>query len=61
MDDESIVSIELQEGFEFAVDFGDQAQTTLTMDEPAPLGADHGPTLRASLRPLSATAYRRVP
>jgi organic hydroperoxide reductase OsmC/OhrA len=42
-DDTTTVTMELREGYEFAVDFGDASHTTLLVDEPAPLGGGHGP------------------
>lgn len=43
MTDQSTVTMELRDGYEFAVSFGDDAQTTLIVDEPAPLGTGSGP------------------
>jgi organic hydroperoxide reductase OsmC/OhrA len=37
------ISMHLEEGFRFAVDFGDDAFPALVMDEPAPLGEGTGP------------------
>jgi organic hydroperoxide reductase OsmC/OhrA len=37
------VSLRLEEGFRFAVDFGDDAFPALMMDEPEPLGEGTGP------------------
>lgn len=40
---EVTVSIELLEGYQFLVDFHMDGVPVLVMDEPAPLGAGHGP------------------
>jgi uncharacterized OsmC-like protein len=37
------LALTLHEGYEFAVDFGLEGVPDLTVDEPAPLGAGHGP------------------
>ena len=41
--DEADVSIELQQGYQFLVDFHMDGVPPLMMDEPAPLGAGQGP------------------
>ncbi len=38
------VTLELQQGFEFDVDFQQPGVPPLRMDEPPPLGAGHGPS-----------------
>ena len=38
------ISIEQVEGYEFRVKFDKEHYAALTMDEPAPLGKDHGPS-----------------
>lgn len=43
MSDESTVTMELRDGYEFRVAFGDEAHTSLVVDEPSPLGEGHGP------------------
>lgn len=43
MSDETTVTMELRDGYEFAVALGDDARTTLIVDEPPPLGAGRGP------------------
>lgn len=42
-DDEPTVSLELQQGYQFLVDFGMPGVPGLLMDEPEPLGAGQGP------------------
>lgn len=43
MQDENTITMELRDGYEFAVAFGDEATTTLIADEPPPLGRGRGP------------------
>lgn len=42
-DGEATVSLELQQGYQFLVDFGMPGVPDLLMDEPEPLGAGQGP------------------
>jgi organic hydroperoxide reductase OsmC/OhrA len=42
MDDQPTVALELQDGYNFTIDFGDQ-WPPFSMDEPSPLGEDAGP------------------
>jgi len=45
MEDKSFtVTLELQQGYEFLVDFHQEKVPPLLMDEPPPLGEDHGPS-----------------
>ena len=42
-DDTSQISMELQKGYEFLVDFQQEGVAPLLVDEPPPLGEGHGP------------------
>lgn len=37
------LTLDLQKGYEFSLDFGHPGIASLLMDEPPPLGEDHGP------------------
>lgn len=43
MSDESTVTMELGDGYQFMVQLGDPAHTTVVVDEPPPLGTGAGP------------------
>jgi hypothetical protein len=52
------VTLELQDGYRFLVDFGDERLPPLLMAEPPPLGEGNGTT---SLAPVAAVSGRRSP
>ncbi len=43
MNEDLDITLELQDGYRFLVDFGDARFARLVMDEPAPLGEESGP------------------